>query len=235
MAAVRRRADEHRMLLAATVVLAGLVVLFYPYLEPYTFLFHDAEAVRDFIQGFGVFAPLALISLQVLQVLVAPIPGQVLGIAAGYAFGPFWGTVYATIGVALGSLFAIALAARYGRPLVERLVSEKQLDRFDGLTVTYGFTPFFLLFLLPGFPDDTVCLLAGLTPLDKKRMVIYATVGRIPGIIALTITGNSLAIADVETFLLLVAVVAIVSAVSVMERDRILAYAKRRRERREEG
>lgn len=222
---------RHRNLIIGMLLVATLIVLVYPYVEPYQYLFYNAEELRDFIQGFGVLAPLVLIALQVLQVLVAPIPGQVLGIAAGYSFGVFWGTFFAMIGAGLGSFVAIFLAKRYGRPAAEYFVKEESMDRFDDLTAEYGFMPFFLLFLLPGFPDDTVCFIAGLTKLDMKRLVVYATIGRFPGMLALTLTGDSLALSKTKMFIILAVVVFIVSGVSVLERQRILDYSKHRREK----
>lgn len=223
-------AERWRWIIAGIgcLVVLGLT---YPYYQEYLVIFYDPDAVRTFIESFGVWAPAALIGLQVLQVLLAPIPGQVVGVASGYAFGAFWGTVYTMIGVSIGSIIAILGAKRYGRPLVERFVGDDQLEQFDGLTETYGFTPFFLLFLLPGFPDDTVCFIAGLTPMSANLMIVYAIIGRLPGMLALNMTGNSLALMNLDMTILLVFVIAAVSGLSIHQRDRILSYAERRRQK----
>lgn len=220
---------EHWRVLLGLFIAFVALIWFYPSYDHLLAVFYDAEAVRLFIESFGVFAPLVLISLQVFQVLLAPIPGQIIGVASGYAFGTFWGTIYTMIGVALGSIIAIMGAKLYGRPVVERFVSEEQLARFDELTETYGFTPFFLLFLLPGFPDDTVCFIAGLTRLDARKMIIYAIIGRLPGMFALNLTGDSVALADLDMTIMLVFIIAVVSFLSIHQRERILAYAKTRR------
>lgn len=224
--------DYGRWLLVIVIMVAASVVL-YPRYEHLLVVFYDPEAVRSFIESFGVLAPLALIGLQIFQVLLAPIPGQVVGVASGYAFGLWAGVFYTMIGVALGSAIAILGAKRYGRPLVDRFVSDEQMERFDGLTEAYGFTPFFLLFLLPGFPDDTVCFIAGLTPLDGRKMILYSIIGRFPGMFALNMTGDSLALANLNMVIVLVFLIALVSGISVHQRERILAYAKQRREKRD--
>ncbi|MFB6193048.1 MAG: TVP38/TMEM64 family protein [Candidatus Nanohaloarchaea archaeon] len=176
-------------------------------LGPYRELLTDAEALRSFVRGFGVLGPLVLIVIQVLQVLAAPIPGHVVGAGAGYAFGIFWGTFYAWIGLTLGSAGAILLSHHYGRPFVENVIEEETLDRFDSLIDRHGFKTFFLLFLMPGFPDDSICFIAGLTNLDVRKMILMSAVGRIPGLLSLTVIGDSLAVGNMMLMALMIVVV----------------------------
>ncbi|MFT4868585.1 MAG: putative membrane protein YdjX (TVP38/TMEM64 family) [Colwellia polaris] len=190
--------------------------------EPYHYLMYNVEAMRDFIQSFGVFAPLVLIFLQVSQVIVAPIPGPVVGAAAGYAFGVFWGTIYGFIGLAIGSSLAILFAKRYGRPFVEDIVADETMDKFDYLAEEHGFLPFFLLFLLPGFPDDAICFIAGLTDIDTKKLLLMASFGRVPGLLSLTVFGNSLAIGNMSIMILTGAIVILVSAGAWYMRENVV-------------
>jgi uncharacterized membrane protein YdjX (TVP38/TMEM64 family) len=54
------------------------------------------------MERIGILAPLAFVALQIVQVILAPIPGQTLAGGGGYLFGTLWGTVYSMIGVVLG-------------------------------------------------------------------------------------------------------------------------------------
>ena len=92
----------------------------------------DPHRLRSLILGWGAWGGLALVGLQILQILLAPMPGQVLGLVGGYLYGPWLGSVFNMTGTLVGSGLAMWLARRFGRPLVERLVSNRWLDRLDG-------------------------------------------------------------------------------------------------------
>ena len=145
--------------------------------------FQDQEQVRHWLADFGPLAPLISIGLNVAQVLLAPVPGQVIGLANGYLFGVLWGTVYSLIGVMIGSALAMGLGRWLGRPVVERFVGPDQLARWDDLAARRGPLFFFLIFLLPLVPDDIACFAVGLSPLSIPYIVTLATIGRLPGLV----------------------------------------------------
>lgn len=145
-------------------------------------LLKDQQAVRSWVAGFGPWGPLVTIGLHALQVLLAPIPGQTVGLVAGYLYGALPGTAYSLVGVMAGSALAMGLARWFGRPLVARLVRADQLDRWDRVSRRRGPVFFFLAFLLPFLPDDLLCFLVGLSPLPIPYMLVLAVVGRLPGL-----------------------------------------------------
>jgi uncharacterized membrane protein YdjX (TVP38/TMEM64 family) len=145
--------------------------------------FRDRSALQTWLASFGAWAPLASIALSVLQVIVAPIPGQVTGLVNGYLFGTWMGVLYSLIGVMLGSGIILALTRHWGRPLAARLVPAAQLEKLDYLVERRGEPFFFLIFLLPFLPDDLTCFAIGLTRLSIGRMLVWITLGRLPGLI----------------------------------------------------
>lgn len=171
------------------IVLAALILLLTILGERFLVLFRDPEPLRLLLAGYHPYAPLVLIALQMAQVLLAPLPGQVLGLTSGYFFGPLWGTIYSTIGNTLGSLLAFLLARTLGRPLVERLVSPNILSQIDKGAQERGLAFFFMLFLLPFLPDDLACYAAGLTSLPLPSLVLASLVGRLPGLAASNLIG----------------------------------------------
>jgi len=84
--------------------------------------FSNKERVNNFVISFGSYAPLVFIGLQILQVLLAPIPGEFTGFVGGYLFGIVPGLIYSTVGLSLGSLFAFLIARRLGMPFVRRFM-----------------------------------------------------------------------------------------------------------------
>ena len=161
--------------------------------RPLLSLFADRAKVQEFVARFGYWAPLATILLHVAQVLLAPIPGQVIDAANGYLFGAAWGTFYSLVGVIAGSTLAMALARRFGRPWAERLIKKETLERLDGYSQQKGGLFFFLVFLFPFLPDDVACFLAGLTPLPLPKLVVLAAIGRLPGIFVANLVGANAA------------------------------------------
>jgi uncharacterized membrane protein YdjX (TVP38/TMEM64 family) len=169
-------------ILGLILVVAVVVVVGASGWTPLRELLSDPERLRAIVIGWGVWGPLALIGLQVVQVLIAPLPGQVLGLVGGYVYGPWLGTLINMAGTLLGSGLAMWLARRFGRPLVQRFVPPEWLDRLDGLAARRGAAVFFLIFLLPFLPDDAACFVAGLSPLPLRELLLLAAVGRLPGV-----------------------------------------------------
>lgn len=80
----------------------------------------DWQALNILLEQIGHWSLLFLLAAQAVQVLIPIIPSQLLGMASGFLYGVFWGTVLSGAGVAIGSLVATSLARHYGRPYVER-------------------------------------------------------------------------------------------------------------------
>lgn len=161
-----------------------------------TDIFTDPDSMSRFLERIGPYSPIIFIFLQLLQILFAPFPGQVTGLASGYLYGSLLGTTYTMIGTFLGTIIAFWLSRRYGRPFVERVVEENTLERFDYITEEKALFPLFLIFLLPVFPDDAICFIAGLTKIPIWQLVIIAVIGRFPGMLVLNLAGAGIAGTD---------------------------------------
>jgi uncharacterized membrane protein YdjX (TVP38/TMEM64 family) len=179
-----------RLALAAAVI-AALIAPLIVWRDAIAALFVERTTVIALLRGAGAWGPVALIALYVAQVIAAPIPGQAVNFVAGALYG-FWpGLGYSWLGAVLGSALAMGLARLAGRPLVARLVGPALLDRLDRLAAGRGLGFFFVVFLVPGLPDDVGCFLAGLTRLPLPALIAAAALGRIPGIAAAVWAGAS--------------------------------------------
>jgi len=153
------------------------------------YLYQDHEAFKKVISSYGAYAPLAYILLQILQVVIAPIPGGAIEFMGGVLFGAKAGLVYSMIGLILGSWLAFTLARIFEKVAVEKFVSEATRKKFDYLVEHEGVILSFILFLLPGFPKDALCYILGLTPMHLGIFLIISTIGRIPGTLMATLQG----------------------------------------------
>jgi uncharacterized membrane protein YdjX (TVP38/TMEM64 family) len=164
--------------------------------------------------------------LQIVQVIAAPIPGELTGFIGGYIYGSFWGTIYSTIGLTLGSWLAFMLARFFGEPLLEKMVKKEVFEKFDTFMEHKGILVSFLLFLIPGFPKDYLCYIMGVSRIPTLTFIIVSTVGRFFGTMMLSISGN---IAHNEQYMLLavVAVAAVIVLVLACRyHDKILEVLK---------
>jgi uncharacterized membrane protein YdjX (TVP38/TMEM64 family) len=109
----------------------------------------------------------------------------------GWLFGFWHGLLLTMIGLTLGSVIAISLGRLLGKHVVRKFVPAKFVAKFDALVARGGLWNFFLIFLLPVFPDDAACLLAGLTQLPLWKLVGVCLLGRLPGMAVLCYVGDS--------------------------------------------
>lgn len=146
-------------------------------------LFANRERIVAEIRAAGAWGPLVVIGLIIAQTVVAPIPGQMVNLVAGYVYGLAAGLLYSWSGQLLGAALAMGLARAAGRPLVERLAPRAALDRLDRLAARQGWRFFFLVFLIPGLPDDLFCFVAGLTRLPLRLLIALSATARLPGLL----------------------------------------------------
>lgn len=144
-------------------------------------LFQSRESLEAFLEAQGGRAPLALMTLQFLQVVLAPIPGHLLSVVSGMAFGLWRGTLYTVVGVATGCAVVLLISRWLGRPAVERWAPRQALNRIDDWAARRGPLFFFLFFLVPFLPDDLACFAVGISSLPLVPMFLLIAVARLPG------------------------------------------------------
>jgi uncharacterized membrane protein YdjX (TVP38/TMEM64 family) len=179
--------------LVAGAILVALIATLVLWRHPISAFLADPEKVRAWIQSLGAWGPLVIVLLQMSQTLLAPIPGQAIGAVSGYLYGPWLGTLYSMLGVALGSIILFLLARRFGRPLALRLISKSSMARLDELVERGGALFFFLLWLFPFTPDDLASLAAGLTCMRLRQFLLLMPLARLPGVFVSVWVGANVA------------------------------------------
>lgn len=184
---------RRRWFIAAFVMLAAILLVLGVWLlrAPLAAVFREPETLRGTLRRYGAWAPLAFMALQAAQVVVAPIPGHILAVAAGTLFGPWRGALYSALGVGSGSALVLFLARRLGRPWMQRILPASAQARVDGWAARHGPIFFFLLFMMPFMPDDLACFAVGLSPLPLLPMLGVIVLARLPGHIAMAWLGST--------------------------------------------
>ena len=179
-----------------------------------------------FLSSFGPWSAAVFMLLQALQVVISPIPGELTGVIGGYVYGVNFGFLFSTLGLTLGSWIAFELASLFGRPLVEKFVAEKVLDKFHFLTSNAGAVISFLLFIIPGFPKDYLCYILGLTGMNLSTFLIVSTLGRMPGTYLLTMQGASIGSGQYETAIVIAAISGVIVFMAYLYRSRLYHWIR---------
>jgi uncharacterized membrane protein YdjX (TVP38/TMEM64 family) len=232
--------DESRKLIAAIALLAaaGAVTLVLAATGRLTFLWRELweifatrEHLRTYVESWGTWAPAVFIGLQSLQVVIAPIPGELTGAVGGFIFGLWPGVIYSTVGLGIGSILAFLAARVVGLPLVKLVVSQEFMEKFHFLVERRGIIISLIFFTVPGFPKDVLSYLLGLSPMGFLSFALVATLGRIPGTVMLSCSGCAVYDEDWTLLIALSILCAVVLGFLFLMRDRIELWVRSRNSR----
>ena len=151
----------------------------------------SAEALGAYIDRCAPWSHLAYFGVQLASVVIAPIPSNITAAAGAYLFG-LWPSFLLTFGaVALGSVLVFILARLLGRRFVCRFVGEKLSEKYLDLIRRKRDVFLLLAFLFPFFPDDLLCILAGLTDIPFRRFFLLAVLARPWGLLVACMVGSA--------------------------------------------
>lgn len=165
------------------LVLSIVLVLFFLSLalgwRPAFFSDFDSETIRQLVDRAGYWGPIVIISLMALAIVASPLPSAPIALAAGAAYGHYFGAVYVAVGSELGAMLAFLIGRHLGRNAIVRLLGEKAdyglLGSQNALTVTV-----FITRLLPFVSFDAVSYASGLSSLHLWRFLLATIAGIIP-------------------------------------------------------
>ncbi len=209
------------VLIAAFIgVIAYISVRFGPEI---TELAKEPESLARLLNSYGWKGVLIFVGIQILQVVVAAIPGEFVQIAGGYIYGTWLGTFYSISGIFLGSVIVFSIARLIGYPVVKLAVSDAQIEKFSFM-INGGKSEIalFLLFLIPGIPKDIVTYIAGITPVKPLRFFVIILIGRFPALLASSYIGHSTQKGNYLVVIILSVAAVILFVAGLLLKDRII-------------
>lgn len=186
-----RHSKVWQLALLCAMVLLGLLSLFLWKTDALNRI-KDLDHIKEYLGGFAPWSQLVFFLLQLSSVILAPIPSNAMAMAGGACFGLWQGFGMTFCAVTLGSCLTFTLARILGQKWAMRLVSRKVSVRYQELLTRKRDTFLVLVFLFPFFPDDIICILAGLTDIPAKRFVLIVLLTRHWGLLAASAVGNSI-------------------------------------------
>jgi len=186
---------EYLLFLTASIlfILIVLVILVYIYLEPVRYRLHqtilEPERLRSISDVWGFWTPFIFILLQAVEVLlmVWPVP---LEIAGGLLFGVPLGTLYSTLGLALGTMTTFYLGRWINKRWLNQLLGQDTRELIQRLIKREGALAAFFIYLLPGIPKDFFGYFFGLSRISPLFFLIITMLARLPATILMTYQGT---------------------------------------------
>lgn len=199
------------------------------YTSVITKLISNPEKFRTFLLSYGNISILVFFLFQILQVVIAGIPGELIQIAGGYVYGTFFGTLYSSIGILLGSVIVLYIVRILGYSVLKLFISEQNLQKFDFL-INNGKseTTMFVLFLIPGLPKDIFTYIAGLTPIKLRKFLMISAIARFPGILISSYVGANLE-EKRYTVAIIASIIAVLLSITVFfVKDKLINHIKQK-------
>lgn len=181
------------------------------------------DKFRHLLISYHSLSILIFIFFQVIVVILAPLPGELLLIAGGYIYGTILGAIYSLIGILLGSIIVFGISKFFGSALIELLIGPRRFTRLCSLVNHQkSDLAIFFLYLIPEIPKDILTYIAGLTPIDPLKFIIFSTIARVPCIIGSSYIGANLQQKNYLPVMILLVLVGLLLLIVFLTRKRII-------------
>lgn len=178
--------------------------------KPLLAFMSDPKEFQLWISSKGIWGPAIFVILNIIQVLLAIIPGGPFEIGAGYAFGILKGSILCDIAMTTGAVLNFLLARKFGMKFVELFSSKEKLSTVKFLQANKkSETLLFIFFLFPGTPKDLISYVAGLSNIKLSLWILINLIGRFPAILLSALSGSALGTKRYEVFFLLIFIICV--------------------------
>ncbi len=209
----------------AVIVLIGMV--YYYFSNRFT-VFKDPYALKDLILSFGHYSMIAFVLIQVLQVIVFFIPGEVVQIVGGYVFGPVLGSILSSIGIITGSVLGYYIARTLGKKYINNLIERKNLTRIKKILDTGSNNlVIFIIYFIPGIPKDILVYVAGISKVTIKDFIIYSSLGRVPWIIVSAFFGHGVHNQNYASVITIAIIASLLFIIGIFKGNKIIDFFHR--------
>lgn len=147
------------VLILAVVIIAGYFIL---KLTGMWEKVNSMEKIRDIVESGGMFSFLIFMLFQILQTTILQIPAFIVTVAGALIFGRWEAFFISYIAVMIGSLIMFWIGRKAGKKFLNWIVGEDEAIKWKK-RLSHGKYLFLLMMLFPMFPDDILCVVAGMT------------------------------------------------------------------------
>ena len=175
----------------------------------------------------GVLGWLAMFGVQMLQVVIAFIPGEPVELIAGALYGAAGGLALCTLGCVTASALIFLLSKRLGKSVLDSLFGAEKVKDWKWLYDSQRMELVtFILFLIPGTPKDMLTYVVGVTNMRVGKFLLISSLARIPSVLSSTMIGSSLRQGNWVLTLVVFIITAVVGVVGITCKDRMIAFCR---------
>lgn len=190
------------------------------------------EALQEYIHQKGAWGVVILLGLQIAQVIIAFIPGEVIEVLSGLLYGTFYGYIICTVGMLLGTVIIFYTVRALGFSYINTALGEQKLSKYHFLQDTKKLElVIFLLFFIPGTPKDLLTYFIPFTKIKPSTFFIINTVARVPSILSSTYAGASISQGKWLQTVVVFTLIGIVGIVGIMLNDRFIKRLDKRKQK----
>lgn len=181
---------RYLILVLSILLMVGLTLAV---MQPILNFIEDPDSLSVWVEGAGIWGPIVFMLLNIVQVLLAIIPGGPFEVAAGTMFGAFWGTILCDIAMTAGGMITFFLARKFGMNFIELFTTREKVESVKFLHANpKSELLLFLFFLLPGTPKDLMCYVVGISDIKWWKWLLINLIGRFPAILLSAMGGDAL-------------------------------------------
>lgn len=219
-----------RLILVIAVFLS-LMITFSLISLPYINLLSEPEIQQAFkarVTSFGIVGWLLVLCIQIIQIVIAFIPGEPVEILAGALYGGVGGLFLCLLGCIVASSVIFIISKRFGTPFVSKLFKTGKLDEFAFLKDAKKLeTIVFILFLIPGTPKDMLTYVVGTSPMKITQFLAISTLARIPSVISSIFIGSTMRQGEWEMAAFIFALTALLGIIGIKYQEKMIGFCKR--------
>jgi len=183
------------------------------------------DAVRDKVKALGVRGIVAVFLLQVLQVIIAFLPGEPVELLIGFLYGTFGGLALCIAGIATGTVLIFTLAHKLGKKDINAFIDSEMYKKLSFLRDPLKRDAmFFLLLLIPDTPKDALTYFAPLTRIPLSRFIVISSMARIPSLISSTYVGSNISEGNFAYSALVFVLAGVLGLVGIAVYNRVIAH-----------
>lgn len=180
---------------------------------------------KEKVNAMGFKGVIFVLLLQILQIVVAVIPGQPMEIVSGMLYGPIGGIFVCLVGIFIGTAIVFYLVRKLGTDFMQLFFSPEKIDSIKNSKIFKNSAKFefimLIIFVIPMMPKDIFIYLGGISPVRPKRFLAIATLARIPGLFLTVYMGNRISNGNFSMVVVLIAIILIIAAIGYFIYSRI--------------
>lgn len=180
------------------------------------------DDIKTLINDYGGWGIAIYTLLNVLQVALIPIPSTITILVGTAIYGPTIAFLFASLGILIGSVIAFLIGRYCSKPVINWIFGKEKVSKYEKILNKRTGLILFLAFILPFFPDDLICMLAGITDISLIRFILISLFSRSIGVATIAYLGSGKIIPFSGWGIVIWIILAIIVITAI-----IIAYLKR--------